>query len=123
MRTRRRTAKRPNMKSQSLENHKEKWLARMTSPKAAVSVVQHLIMAKGGKLKCAYMISFVPTGKHVFVSVRSSKILPLNAMAFRALDALAAEGKIQTNMCYNEWQTQIALGTARRRDFYTNKVL
>ena len=112
------------MKSQSLENHKEKWLARMTSPKATVSVVQQLVMAKGGKLKCAYMISFIPTGKHVFVSVRhSGKILPLNAMVFRALDALVAEGKIQTDMTYNEWQTQIALGTARGRKFYTNKVL
>lgn len=107
------------MKSQSLENHKEKWLARMTSPKASVRVVQRLIMAKGNKLRCFYTISFIPTNRHVSVSCRSSaKMLPLNAVVFRALDALAAEDKIQTDMTYNEWQAQIALGTARQREFY-----
>jgi hypothetical protein len=85
------------------------------------------VVARESK-KCIAYLRVYSKGVHLLTDKSSGRVehlnrkpLPFNAKIFRALDALAAEGKIQTSMPYTEWCTQVALGTTNKRTFYKNK--
>ena len=111
--------RRPNMKPQSLESHKAKLLARLTPPKAKVIIEQQVVTIYGQRSICNVLLHVWTLGSHIRKKsyVLNKKPLPLNAMIFRALDALVADGKVQVTMPYTEWRTQLALGMTHRRIF------
>lgn len=116
--------RRPKMRAQSLTSLKEKWLARLTPKKATAYVVQE----KGRRhYRHGYFLVLMVASKGRKQRGRgvrlNEKPLPFNSKHFRALDALVAEGKLETNMPFTEWKTQVALGTTKGRYFVAKNLV
>ena len=116
--------RRPKMKTQSLTSLKEKWLARL-SPKKSLAYVVQEVGQRNYKRGYFLVLTIVVKGrKRRARRVRlNQKPLPFNAKHFRALDALVADGKLETSVPLAEWKVQTALGTIKGRYFILKNTL